>query len=103
MSHELEHEYGESVRPADEIVIEIPKNEVVEEVKEIPIELPKNETIIPAEEIVVELPKNETLIPVEEVVYRELPQTGSPLFLIGIALILAGVMIKRLYHFKWSK
>lgn len=71
MSHELEHEYGESVRPA--------------------------------EEIVVELPKNETLIPVEEVVYRELPQTGSPLFLIGIALILAGVMIKRLYHFKWSK
>lgn len=81
MSHELEYEYGESVRP-EEIIIEIPKNEVVEEVKEIPIELPKNETIIPAEEIIVETP-------------RELPQTGSPLFLIGIAFILAGVMIKR--------
>lgn len=97
MSRELEYEYGESVRP-EEIIIEIPKNEVVEEVKEIPIELPKNETIIPAEEIIVEIPKNETLIPIEEAVDktpRELPQTGSPLFLIGIAFILAGVMIKR--------
>lgn len=86
----------------EEIIIELPKNEVIEEVKEMPIELPKNEVIIPAEEIV-ELPKNETLVPVEEAMYEELPQTGSPLFLIGIAFILAGVMIKRLYRKKVYK
>ena len=69
MSHELEYEYGESIRPPEideiEIVIEMPKNDIIEVIKDedFEVKLPKDEIIVPIEEaIIIEVPKVEELI-----------------------------------------
>ena len=92
MSHELEYEYGESVRPPEEIVIEEVKDEDFE------VKLPKDETIIPIEEVIVELPKEETTQAVLYEAPKELPQTGSPLILIGVTILIMGLLIIRGYY-----